>query len=137
MARVTGAALEVGGGSARTPGLPWAVGIGIVLIFLGAFEAISGERIPVSALAAGLAVFAVLCLAHLEVAFAVILAVTPFSVETPIGRTGSAMQLPTEPMLLLALAAWVLRFMIRGSTSFHQPATSGLMLLALGACLVS
>ncbi len=109
----------------------------VLLVALAAVEIRMGGRIPFTGIAAGLIVFAGLCLARLEAAFLLLIAITPWSVETVLRGTGSALQIPTEPMLFLALAAWSLRFLSRGSSRFGQPAFMLALLLALAACLLS
>jgi putative inorganic carbon (hco3(-)) transporter len=98
---------------------------------------IAGGGKPLALLGAGILVYAFVCIVHLETAFLIILAITPFSAEMVFRGTGGALQIPTEPMLFLALLAWGFRFLGRGSTRFEQPVLTVVLLLALGTCLVS
>lgn len=106
------------------------------LVLLLSLEAANDTPYPLALIAAVLTVYAGLCALNLEAAFAVVLALTPFSVE--IGFRGAgALQIPTEPMLFLALGAWAFRIALRRSTTLAHPRFIGALLLALGACLVS
>jgi O-antigen ligase len=107
------------------------------LAFLGRMEAGASTPYPLTAVASCIVVFALLCVARLEVAFLLILAVTPFSTERVIPGTGSALQVPTEPMLFVALAAWGVRSLVRRPRTFAQPGLSAALLLALGAIVVT
>jgi putative inorganic carbon (HCO3(-)) transporter len=109
----------------------------LILGVLGLLEYRAGGFLPVAALGAGILAYAVLCAADLEAAFILILAVVPFSVEMHIPGTGSALQVPTEPMLFVALAAWLLRFLARKSSILKARGFTLALLLALAACLVS
>jgi hypothetical protein len=100
-------------------------------------EAKASAPYPLAAAASGILVFALLCVTHLELAFLLILAATPFSMERVIPGTGSALQVPTEPMLFVALAAWGARFLARGSTRFAQSGLTGALLLSLVAIVAS
>ena len=113
---------------------------GLILTFLavaGGLEAAASTPYPVTFIAAVILVFALLCVNHLEAAFLLILAATPFSTERLVPGTGSALQVPTEPMLFLALAAWGARSLVRGNRTFAQPGLTGALLLALGTIVLS
>lgn len=113
------------------------LGLAALLLLLGVAEARSGGALPVAAGAAALIAYALLCAFHLTGAMLVLAIVTPFSLERQVPGTGSALQLPTEPMLLLAVAAWFLRSLARGRLRLAQGALVAALLLALGACLLS
>jgi O-antigen ligase len=108
-----------------------------LLIGLGFLEARLGGSLPVALGAAALIVYAALCVLHLTSAMLVLVAVTPFSLERAIPGTGSALQLPTEPMLFLALGAWLIRSLSRGRLNMAQGALTATLIAALGACLLS
>jgi O-antigen ligase len=91
----------------------------------------------VATLGAGILAYAVLCAVDLEAAFILILVVVPFSVEMHIPGTGSALQVPTEPMLFVALAAWLLRFLARESSTLKARGFTMALVLALAVCFVS
>jgi O-antigen ligase len=128
------------GGSAG-PSKPETLGFGILIVLLLAIcfwaEIATGGVSLMALLVSGILVYSIVCLVSLEVAFALILAATAFSMEVVFPGTGSALQLPTEPMLFVALAVWLLRFLSRGSTGFNQPLLTAVLFLALGACLFS
>lgn len=121
------------------PRWKWGVsaGVGLCLLVMFAVEAGNPSPFPVATILAGLLVFAGLCAVNLEIAFAVILALTPFSVEMRLPGAGAALQVPTEPMLLVALGAWIFRFLLRRSTTFAQPRLTGSLLLGLGTIAIS
>ena len=108
-----------------------------ILAVLGRLEAGASSPYPLATVVSCIVVFALLCVSHLEVAFLLILAATPFSMERAIPGTGSALQVPTEPMLFVALAAWGVRSLARRSGTFAQPGLIAALLLALGAIVVS
>ena len=108
-----------------------------ILAVLLLIDARGGGETPAAFILAIVAAYGVVCLARLETAFAILLAVTPFSVEVAFRGSGAALQIPTEPMLFVALAAWGLRFLSRGSTTFSQPFLTGAVIVALLASLVS
>lgn len=107
------------------------------LLGLVALEASNDTTYPLALVVATLTVYAGLCALNLEAAFAVVLALTPFSVELGFRGAGGALQIPTEPMLFLALGAWAFRMALRRSTTLAHPRLIGALLLALGACLIS
>jgi putative inorganic carbon (hco3(-)) transporter len=119
-------------GPSRRAGILLATLIGTVLLLLGRMEAGASPPYPLAAVAAIILVFALLCVTQLEVAFLLILAATPFSMERVIPGTGSALQIPTEPMLFVALAAWGLRSLVRRPRMFAQPGLTAALLLSLG-----
>lgn len=129
------------GGSTPPPGTARTIGYALTglatLAGLTWIEISRGGGIPLAALLSGAAAFALIAATRLETAFALILVLTPFSAEVVFRGTGSALQIPTEPMLFVALSLWGLRFLTRGSTRFEQPALVGMMLVSLAACLAS
>jgi len=124
-------------GPAMREGILLATLIFAFLALLGRMEAGASTPYPLAAVTSCIVVFALLCVTHLEVAFLLILAATPFSMERVIPGTGSALQVPTEPMLFVALAAWGVRSLARRPRTFAQPGLTAALLLALGAILVS
>lgn len=100
-------------------------------------DARGGGEAPAAFVISILLVYGLLCLVRLETAFAILLAVTPFSIEMAFRGSGSALQIPTEPMLFVALAAWGFRFLARRSTTFAHPVLTAAAALAILACLAS
>lgn len=116
------------------------IGTGVLatcLALLFALELTNDTPYPRALIVAGLIVFAGLCALQLEAAFCVVLALTPFSVEMAFRGAGGSLQMPTEPMLFLALGAWAFRIALRSSTTMAHPRLVAALLLALGACLLS
>lgn len=107
------------------------------LAILGRMEGGASPPYPLAAVTSCILVFALLCVTQLELAFLLILALTPFSMERTIPGTGSALQIPTEPMLFVAQATWVVRSLTRRPRTFAQPGLTVALLLALGAIVVS
>lgn len=135
-----GAGTGIGFSTASGSGVP-RPGIGVLLIgllvLLGVLEARLGGTLPVALGVAALIVYAALCFFHLTSAMLLLVAVAPFSLERAVPGTGSALQLPTEPMLFLALGAWLLRSLARGRLRMAQGPLTLALVLALGACLLS
>lgn len=107
-----------------------------ILVVLVWLEWRFGGTAPAALMIALLLVHAALCCLNLEAAFATLLVVTPFSIQQ-IFAGGSALQIPTEPMLFLALAVWTLRTLARGHHTVAHPGLMLAMLAALLSCLVS
>jgi putative inorganic carbon (HCO3(-)) transporter len=124
-------------GPATREGILLATLIFAFLAFLGRMEAGASTPYPLAAVTSCIVVFALLCVTQLEVAFLLVLAATPFSMERVIPGTGSALQVPTEPMLFVALAAWGVRSLARRPRTFAQPGLTAALLLALGAIVVT
>lgn len=120
----------------RRPGLTNAAA-GLLMLALFLVECRLSGTFPAAILITGLAAYLTLCLVSLESAFLVLVLATPFSRETRIPGTGSALQIPTEPMLLLAILVWTVRIMARGSHRWAQARLTRLLLVALAACLLS
>lgn len=102
-----------------------------------AIQVAAGGQVPLALAGVGILGFAVICAVRLEAAFLLVLAATPFSTPVFFRGAGAGVQVPSEPMILIALAAWTLRTLARGSTGFAHPALVGALLLALGSCLLS
>ena len=121
------------------PSLIWILALAVTasLGLLGWLEVQSSTGAPVALTIAMLAAFAVTCVVRLEAAFLCLLILTPFSVQFVIPGTGSALQIPTEPMLFLALGVWLLRSLARGCHTVAQPALIGSLFLALLSCILS
>jgi O-antigen ligase len=107
------------------------------LALLGRTEAAALAPYPLALVVSGILVFALLCVTKLEAAFLLVLAVVPFSRELVVAGTGNALQMPTEPMLFVALAAWGARSLVRRSHTFAQPGLMAALLLVLLGMLVS
>lgn len=118
------------------PGLTF-LATGLLMAALFLVEMRLSGTFPAAILVTGLAAYLMLCLVSLESAFLLLVLATPFSREMKIPGTASALQIPTEPMLFLAILVWAVRIMSRGSHRWVQPRLTRLLLLALGACLVS
>lgn len=130
--------------SPGSPAAPWKherILVAAVLLafiaLLGRMEAGAMAPYPLAMVVSGILVFTLLCVTHLEVAFLLVLAVVPFSMELVVAGTGNALQMPTEPMLFVALAAWGARSLIRRSHTFAQPRLMAALLLVLLGMLVS
>lgn len=122
--------------SARARWLGALILAGFLLLLFG-LEITNDTPYPLALVVATLTVYAGLCALNLEAAFAVVLALTPFSVELGFRGAGGALQIPTEPMLFLALGAWAFRIALRRSTTLAHPRFIGALILSLGACLIS
>ena len=107
------------------------------IALLGRMEAAALAPYPLALVVSGILVFALLCVTRLEAAFLLVLAVVPFSMELLVAGTGNALQMPTEPMLFVALAAWGARSLVRRSHTFAQPGLMAALLLVLLGMLVS
>jgi O-antigen ligase len=106
-----------------------------ILAVLFLLEARNASGLPVAALAAGIIAYAALCVLHLEGAFLLLCVTTPFSLEMALGA--NKLQIPTEPMLFVALTTWGFRFLARGTRRIAEPLFVGLLLAGLGTCLLS
>jgi putative inorganic carbon (HCO3(-)) transporter len=118
----------------RVPATAILLLVPVLLLLLGA-EVRYGGTTPIALPVAGLVMYFALCLVDLPAAFLLLLVVTPFSVQRVFG--GSGLQVPTEPMLFVALGVWFLRSLARGHHVIPQPAFLLALLLALASCLVS
>jgi len=107
------------------------------IALLGRMESAVLAPYPLALVASGILVFALLCVTQLEVAFLFVLAVVPFSRELVVPGTGNALQMPTEPMLFVALAAWGARSLARRSHTIAQPGLVAALLLVLLGMLIS
>jgi len=114
-----------------------AVAVTVALFLLGWLEVRSSPPAPLALTVAVMCAFAVLCVIRLEAAFLSLLVLTPFSVQFIVPGTGSALQIPTEPMLFLALGVWLLRSLARGHHTVAQPALIGGLCLGLLSCILS
>jgi O-antigen ligase len=128
----------VAGTTSLRDGRPALAGLLLATIAaLGWLEASLSAPLPVAFGVTLLLAFLALCLVSLEGAMLTILAVTPFSIEMVVPGSGSALQVPTEPMIFTILLVWALRFLARDSTRIAQPGFLAALLMALAACLVS
>lgn len=114
------------------PGL--AVGAALLIALLAWLQFRGPANVPTAAIYAGILFVGGLCLISLEVAALVLIALTPFSIETLVA-SGTALQLPTEPILFLLLTVWILRSLARGTTVWRYSEIVAALLLALLSCL--
>jgi O-antigen ligase len=117
------------------PGAPWILA-GVALAELGLLAAgfLSGHVAAAALLALAVAFFLV-AFRFPDAAWMAVWVAFPFSIETTLSG-GSAISVPTEPMIAVALAAWALRVLTGGEIRLpSSPMNPPLACLALVALL--
>jgi O-antigen ligase len=96
----------------RLSGAHWAWIAGILLLEAVAILALGVDGPALGVFIAGGLGFVALAAARPSAAWLAVIALVPFSMEVLIPGTDSAVQAPTEPMLLALLALWILRLLL-------------------------